>query len=161
MTGELERQIINLVATDRLYRPSSSFDGKLERRRPKLAQSIASYDGFDGEFQGDRAYARLVTEDRNKARDVSAGIRDFTEANPEQGAILQDYINKSRKSRERHLYFGMNDGCRVAHEDYMAVLTNMGLSEQRAEQYLAVAMDISRNLQKNSGDEERSVIVKN
>jgi len=57
MTNELERQVIELVATDRLYVPSSSFDGKLERSRPKLAHAL----GLNNRgFQGERTYVRNI-----------------------------------------------------------------------------------------------------
>lgn len=160
MSQELERAVIGLVATDRLYRPSSSFDGKLERRRPKIAKAIIGCKEFDGSFQGDRAYARFEADNKQVARGMRDGITKFTQEFPQYGAILNGMIEEKRAKSEKHLYFGMQDGRRLAHEDYMSVLTDMGLSEQRAEQYYEVAIEISRTLQKKSGDIERSVLVK-
>ena len=41
MTNEtLERQIIQLIATDRIDIPISSMSGKLKRRKPKLAEAV-------------------------------------------------------------------------------------------------------------------------
>lgn len=36
-----ERQLIELIATDRIEMPISSMSGKLKRQKPKLAQAVA------------------------------------------------------------------------------------------------------------------------
>jgi len=152
----LERQIIELVAIDRLYIPSSSFDGKLKRRRKKVAESIeTSKKGFEGE----RTYARIEEEDKKKAKDMRAGIEEFCKDFPKYGRILNAMIEKERVKRERHLYFGMLEGRRLATEDYMYVLKDMGLSPAIAEEYYDVAMEISRNLVKKREEKERSVLI--
>ncbi|MEN9626068.1 MAG: hypothetical protein RL557_396 [archaeon] len=156
MTNDLERQILNLVATDRLYIPSSSFDGKLEKRRKKSAQAI---DLSENPFDGERVYARVEEEDKDKARGMREGIEKFAEEFPKYGKILNGMIEEQRTVREKHLYFGVQEGKRLTNDDYMAVLKDMGLGPATAERYCEVALDISRNLTRKRNDEERSVLI--
>jgi hypothetical protein len=161
MTDDLERQVIQLVATDRLYIPSSSFDGKLERSRPKLAKAL---DFSDGDFQGERAYARVVDSNKHVSKDMRAGIAKFEAEHPQYGKILNGYIEEARVKKEQHVYFGMNDGKRVTREDYLGVIEGMGLGPAISERYLDAAMDISRTMQakrEKSGkpEAERRVLI--
>jgi|TARA_B100001971_G_C18152139_1_gene516428 hypothetical protein len=158
MTNNLERQIINLVATDRLYKPSSSFDGKLERSRPKIGRSI--YESLSrNKFQGERAYVRVEKDNERKAKDIRAGIQEFAEEFPQYGTILNGMIEKQRVKKETHLYFGMQDGRRLTNDDYLSVLEDMGLGPVTAQKYSDVALDISRNLSKKREETERSVLI--
>jgi len=161
MTENLERQVIELVATDRLYIPSSSFDGKLERSRPKLAKTL---NFSDGNFEGERAYARVVDSNKNVSKDMRAGIGKFANEFPQYGQILNGYIEEARVKKEQHVYFGMNEGRRVTRDDYLGVLEGMGLGPATSEKYLDVAMDISRTMQakrEKSGkpEAERKVLI--
>jgi len=124
MTENLERQIISLVATDRLYIPSSSFDGKLERSRPKIAKSLVIP---KNNYQGERVYANIKSIDKNKARGMRNGIEEFADRFPKYGRILNGIIEEQRAVSETHLYFGMNEGRNIARGDYLVVLEGMGL----------------------------------
>jgi len=161
MTEGLERQIIDLVAIDRIYVPMSSFDGKLKSKRPKVGYSISEDEVFKEaglNFQGERAYARVEKKNKLKARDVNAGMAEFAEKFPDYGAKLDKMITRQRKKRETHLYFGMNEGRRLTQEDYMNVMQDLGLSSERSEQLYPVVMEISRNLTRKR-DEDRSVLI--
>jgi len=155
MVNELERQVIDLVATDRLYVPSSSFDGKLKRSRKKIADVLELP---QNDYTGVRVYARVEEEDKQKARGMRDGVDEFANRFPKYGKILNGIIEEKRTVREKHLYFGMNEGKRVAGDDYLGVLTSMGLGTTTAQKYLDVALDISRNLTKKR-DEERSILL--
>jgi len=159
MTQELERQIIDLVAVDRIYVPMSSFDGKLERKRPKMAKALVAEDGFGKKFEGERAYARVKSEDKLKARGLRDGVDKFAEEYPKYGRILNGMIEEERTKRETHLYFGMLPEKRLTQDDYMAVMQDIGLSQAKAEQFYPVVMEISRNLTRKRGSEERSVLI--
>jgi hypothetical protein len=159
MEEQLERQIIDLVAVDRIYVPLSSFDGKLKRRRPKLAEALNAAEEFDGSFKGERAYARVESEDKQVARGMRDGVEEFSKKFPKYGKILNGIIEEERTKRETHLYFGMNPGKRLAQDDYMAVMQDIGLSEAKAEQFYPVVMEISRNLTRKRDGEERSVMI--
>jgi len=161
MVNELERQVINLVATDRLYVPSSSFDGKLERRRPKIAKDLGL---ISRGFQGERTYVRIQNRDKNKARGLRNGIDKFAEEFPKYGEILNGMIEEQRTVSEKHLYFGVQDGKRLTNDDYMNVLTGMGLGPVTAQKYCDVALDISRKMQqererKGKPEAERSILI--
>ena len=78
MTNEtLERQIIQLIATDRIDIPISSMSGKLKRRKPKLAEAVSIPKGT--RFNGERVYARVEVEDRMKARTMSDAVAKYCE----------------------------------------------------------------------------------
>src|SRR3989338_2564348 len=112
MTNEyegLERQVINLVATDRISIPIRSLGNKLYKSRPKLAKAI-DLDDFEGEYSGERVYARVEYEDHEKARGMKEAIEKFEAKYPKYGEILRGYIAEKRTDRETHLYFGMNEG---------------------------------------------------
>lgn len=159
MTQELERQVIELIATDRIYMPISSMVGKLERRRPKLGKEIAKASEFEGSFGGDRVYARLESEYKMKARGMREGIEVFTANYPRYGAILNGMIEEQRAFKEKHLYFGTNPNTRLTQDDYMGVMGNLGFSQSESRTLYPSLMDISRKLSKQRGGEDRSVMV--
>ena len=157
MTDNIERQIIEVIATDRIHIPISSMEGKLKRKKPKLAKEIAIGD-YDDDFQGERVYARVEEEDRLKARGMKEAIGLFKQEYPKYGNILQELIDEERKLRETHMYFGVNPGCRLTAEDYMNVMTGLGFTEKTAQSLYPELMDISRNMSRKR-EEERSVLI--
>ena len=110
----VEKQLIELIATDRIEIPVSSMSGKLKRQKPELAREVAQ--GFSVRYSGDRTYARVTHEDKLKARGMKEGIEAFSNDYPAHGVVLQAYIDEERAKKETHLYFGMKDGCRITAE---------------------------------------------
>ena len=159
MTEDIERRVIDLVATDRIYVPLSSFDGKLKRSRPKQGKAIDSQEDFNGSYQGERTYARVVEEDHQKARGLREGVDKFSEEHPKYGRILNGMIEEQRTKREKHLYFGMQKDRRLTQDDYMKVMQDLGLSQAKSEQFYPVVMEISRNLTRKRNGDERSVLI--
>lgn len=157
MIPQLERQIIELIAVDRIDIPISSMSGKLKRRKPKLAAGI-NLNEHNGEYSGERVYARVETEDHMKARGMRDAIDLFTQEFPRYGKILQGMIEEERAIRETHLYFGTTDGARLTADDYMGVMRDLGFSESRSRDLYPELMAISRNLSRKR-DEERSVLL--
>lgn len=157
MTEQLERQIIGLVAADRIEIPISSISGKLKRRKPKLAGEI-DLSEHDGEYTGERAYARVEEEDKSKARGMRDGIEIFSGRFPKYGKILNGIIEERRTIRETHLYFGMQPERRLTSADYMSVMTDLGFSEGAAESLYGELMSVSRNMSRKR-DEERSILI--
>lgn len=151
----LERQVIELIAADRAYIPISSMDGKLKRMRVKLAQDIAVP---NGQYNGERVYARLDDDDQMKARGIKEGIEAFEQKYPQQGAELRGLIEEKRMERETHLYFGINSGCRLTAEDYLGVMSNLGFTESQARTLYNPLIETSRAIAKKR-DEERSVMI--
>ncbi len=65
----LERKVIELIATDRIEIPISSLSGKLKRNKPKIAAQV-DLTTYEGSFVGERVYARIESEDKDKARSM-------------------------------------------------------------------------------------------
>jgi len=152
----IERQLIELIATDRIEIPISSMSGRLKRLKPKIAEQVA--DSFKTRYSGDRAYARVATEDKMKARGMKEGIEMFAQQYPQHATVLYKMIEFKRAEKETHLYFGMKDSCRITADDYRGVMTNLGFSSGMAEELYPALMDVSRKLSKQRG-EERSIMI--
>ena len=99
MSETTERQIIELIATDRIDIPISSMSGKLKRQKPKLAEAIDL--GGRSRYNGERVYARVESEDREKARGMREGVEEFSRKFPQYGKILDGIIEEKRVERER------------------------------------------------------------
>ena len=155
----LERQIIELIATDRIDIPISSMSGKLKRQKPKLAQEVDLSGYKNNKFVGERVYARIETDDTTeKARTMSEAVDEFADKYSREGKILKGMIEEKRQAKESNLYFGINSGCRLTSEDYMKVMTNLGFSKTTAESLYQELIDISRKISKKR-EEERSILV--
>ena len=153
---QIEGQLVELVATDRIEIPISSMSGKLKRQKPALAKEVA--DGLSGRYSGERVYARVVSDDKMKARGMREGVDAFSRDYPVYGALLHGYIEGQRAMSETHLYFGVKDGCRITADDYREVMANLGFTPAMAEQLYPALMDVSRKLSRQRG-EERSILV--
>ncbi len=152
----MERRVIELIAADRIDKPISSMSGRLKRAKPKLAKAVELE---KGSYNGDRVWARISTKDESRARGVKEGIEKFAQEFPKYGAILQGYIEEQRTVREKYLYFGMHEGCKVTSGDYMDVMTNLGFTPATAERLYPELMDISRKLARKRDETERSILL--
>lgn len=153
----MEHKILELIATDRIELPLSSLDQKLRRAKSASAKHIA--EKLSGEhYFGERVFAYTQEEDKERARGMKEAVAEFTAEFPKYGAILVGKIAEKRTLSEKHLYFGVNVGCRITAEDYLGVMQNMGLSESTARSLYPELMDVSRKLAK-ARDEERTIIV--
>ena len=153
----LERHVIALVAADRMDIPVSSMSGKLKRMKPKLAPQI-TLPNEAKPYNGERVYARIETENEQKARGMREGIEIFCEKHPQYGKILQGLIEEERVVRETHLYFGMNEGKRLTADDYLTVMADLGFGEASARSLYHELIEVSRNISKKR-DEERSIML--
>jgi hypothetical protein len=158
MTNEmLERQLIDLVAADRMYIPVSSMDSKLKRRRESMAKGIVMPES--GAYRGERVYAKISTEDEMKARTLKEAIAAFNEKYPTHGKVLNGLIAEKRLQKETHLYFGVREGCRLTSDDYLTVMKDLGFGPESAKSLYHELIEVSRNLARKRADEERSVLV--
>lgn len=153
----MEQQIITLIARDRLEIPLSSMYQKVRKAKKKEAESLADLLGGTS-FRGERTYAFIESEDKERARGLKEAVAEFSEEFPKYGIILQGKIAEKRVIAEEHLYFGVNPGCRLSTEDYIGVMQSLGLSEQVAKNLYPDLINVSRKLVK-AREEERSVIV--
>lgn len=157
MDSKTERQLVQLIATDRIEIPISSMSGKIKRQKPKLAKEI-DLNPWQGKYQGERVYGKLVIEDKLKARKISEAVDEFITNYPKPGEILSQMIEEKRSESETHLYFGMNEGCRLTSDDYMGVMKNLGFSEATANGLYSELIDVSRKISRKR-KEERSVLI--
>lgn len=153
----LERQIIEIVAMDRIEIPISSMSGKLKRQKPKLARDIDLSD-YKGKYLGERCYARIESEDIQVARGMREGIDEFAKRHPKYGAELQSIIDEKRTEKETHLYFGMNQCSRLSDSDYLGVMQSLGFTENMARNLYPELMAVSRDLSKKR-EEERRILI--
>lgn len=151
-----EKMVIRLIATDRLEIPISSLSGKLKREKPKLAGNIPMPES--GIYNGDRVYARVVSEDLMKARTMKEAVAEFAQQYPSHGKVLYGKIAEKRLQKETHLYFGTRAGCKLTADDYMGVMTDLGFTEIRSRELYPELMNVSRNLSRKR-DEERRVLI--
>ena len=152
-----ERQVLELIATDRLHIPISSMSGKLKRRQPKLAQELGLVEGRP--FFGDRAYARVESEDVSKARRLSDAVEAYCTDRPREGAVLKGYIAETRIEAETHVHFGVNEGCRLTEADYLGVMTDLGFTPASAMALYEPLMEASRTISRKRDEGERSVLI--
>lgn len=152
----LERQVIGLIAADRLDIPISSLSGKLKRMKPKLAGRIEL---AKGSYNGTRVYARVEAKDILKARTISEAVDDFCTEHPQYGAVLQQMIEDKRSVSETHLYFGIQQGCRLTAEDYLGVMADLGFTEAQASSLYGPLMDTSRNIARKRAEGERRILI--
>ena len=157
MEKQIERQLAELVAAERLYVPVSSIDGKLKRKRPVLASNIdIPVEGYIGQ----RFYARVEREDVTaKARTMTQAGDLFAQRYPRSGEVLKGLIAETRLSKETNLYFGMNPGCRLTADDYLGVMTSLGFTETQAQRLYEPLVESSRQISRARNDGERSILV--
>jgi hypothetical protein len=153
----MESEIIKLVTMDRLNTPIKSLDNKIGRRRRALAQEVSQ--GMSGDYFGEKVFAEVRTEDKNLARGTKEAISEFSDEYPKYGAILAGKIAEKRVKREKHLYFGLQEGEVLSHQDYMAVMDNLGISENKARILYPTLVSVSNDLESKKKSQERRVIV--
>ena len=153
----MEQEIIRLIARDRLEIPLSSMYHKVKKVKKSGAQTLAERLG-DARFSGERTYAFVESEDKERARGMKEAVAEFTAEHPKYGAILLGKIAEKRVVAEEHIYFGVNPGCRLTADDYVGVMQSLGLSESVARSLYPDLINVSRKLAK-AREEERSVIV--
>lgn len=153
----MEKQVLELIAQDRLEMPLSSLYQKVKRSKKGNAAALAP-SIRDERFDGERSYAFFRVEDKDRARGMKEAIADFSEQFPKYGSILQGMIAEKRVRSEEHVYFGMQPERRLTADDYVSVMTSLGLSEGSARSLYPDLMQLSRKLARIK-DEARSVIV--
>ena len=146
-----EEQVRHLIAYDNLDVTLSSLHKKADRRHKAMAVDLKGA-VVDGEDFG-CAIAKIEYKDKKKARAMGEAIAEFCTKNPKYGSELLGMIKKKRKSRETHLFYGLEEGRRISSSDYIGAMTDCGLSETRARDLYPVILDISRDLQESREDE--------
>lgn len=154
---QLERQVLELVAADRLFIPVSSMDNKLKRRREKMAGTIELPGSRT--YRGERVFAKTEDSDKMKARTMKEAVSAFVEQYPRHGKVLQGMIAEKRLQRETHLYYGVKDGCRLTSDDYLNVMKDLGFGPESAKSLYHELIEVSRNLSRKRAEGKRSILV--
>ncbi len=159
MTEKLEKQIIELIATDRLSIPMSSLSSKLTRTKQKLAEHM-DLSEHDNDYVGERVYARVEEEySTQKARTIREAVDDFSERYPSYGKILNGMIEAKRESKDTSLYFGVMPSKKLNSQDYVEVMKSLGFTGNAASALYPSLMNASRRISKKR-DEDRSILLK-
>lgn len=158
MDKMLERQLIQLVATDRIDRPISSMSGKLKRMKKHLGPAVG-LSAYGNNYQGERVHARIESRDRMKARGMSSAINVFCDTYKRHGEILRGLIAEKRVASETHLYFGMDDGRRLTADDYRGVMDDLGFTPAAAESLYGELMNVSHKIARKKKEGDRSILV--
>jgi len=157
-TQGIERQIIQVIATDRIDRPISSMSGKLKRAKTKLGPLVDIKPGKS--YRGERVFARVETDDvQMKSRSMREAIDKFADKYPRHGTIINGYIEETRAGKETHLYFGMHPGRRLTSDDYMGVMENLGFTPATAQSLYPELMDISHKMRRKRNEGDRSILI--
>lgn len=155
----MERQVIGLIAQDRLELPLSSMDQKLRRGRLAQAKKIADSIGVGNSVEDERVFAYVEEDVRERARGTKQAIAEFETEFPKYGAILRGKIAEKRAKRDVHLYFGVNAGKKLTRDDYVQAMVDSGLTPHVAHMIYPVLMDVSRRLDSARDHETRSIVV--
>jgi hypothetical protein len=154
----IERQLIQVIATDRIDRPISSMSGKLKRAKKKLGPLVEIKPGE--KYVGERVFARVETEDtKMAARTMREAVDLFAEQYPRHGKILDGYIEETRAGKETHIYFGMHQGKRLTADDYLGVMQNLGFTPATAKSLYPELMDISHKMRRKRNEGDRSILI--
>lgn len=155
----LERQLVQIVATDRIYIPVSSIDNKLKRQKPELGKAVDLEPGQ--KYTGERVYARVEENSTMKSKGMKDAIAMFSGKYPRYGKILKGMIEEKRAEREINLYFGMQEGRKLTADDYISVIAGLGFTEATARNLYPELMSVSRKLSKKKSreNEERSILI--
>ena len=153
----MEQEILQLIARDRLEIPLSSMYQKVKKAKQRDAKSLAER-LEDARFDGERTYAFKESEDKERARGMKEAVAEFAQEFPKYGQILLGKVAEKRTLAEEHLYFGVQQGCRLTTDDYISVMQSVGLTESVARGLYPDLINVSRKLAK-AREEERSIIV--
>lgn len=155
---EIEKETRTLIATDILYKPFSSLGDKGKRRAEKHAKNITAF-LKEGEEKGERIFARIEKKDEEKARTLREGIDAFKKEYPKYGNLLEGCIAKKRMSLNKYLIYGLEGSFKLAEEDYVKVMMNLGFTRREANSVYPHILAISERLGKAVEQAERSMLI--
>jgi len=154
MVNKNEAKIRKLVAYDNLDLPLCAVHNRLDRRHKKLATSLEA--PIDDGANFGVATAQVRYDNKQKARAVSEAVEEFVTRYPAEGRELQKMIAVKRTMRETYLEYGMPEGSRISTQDYIAAMTDVGLTEAQARSFYPQALELSRTLQRLRGKKTTS-----
>ena len=153
--GTYEDDVRKLVAYDNFDIPLNALHKRIDKRHKDLAVQVGEF-YESGEADFGVAMVNVEYRDKQKARVVREAIDEFCEAHPRVADDLRARIAVKRSERETYLQYGILEGSRVSSADYMAAMTDCGLTEAQAEALYPAVLDTSRILQRARGKKTTS-----
>ena len=152
--NENESNVRKLVAYDNLDLPLCALHNRLDRKHKNLAVSLENPID-EGEDFG-VAITNVRYDNKQKARAITEAVGEFVEKYPTEGRELQKIIAVKRTMRETYLEYGMPEKSRISSQDYIAAMTDVGLTETQARNFYPQALELSRTLQRLRGKKTTS-----
>ena len=154
---DLELTIRDIVAYDILSKPLASLGHKADRRRDKLA--ALAYQLLDAGEVADRVIAYVEPKEEERARTLREGISAFKEAHPDYGRILEGLIAEKRQESNQYLVYGVQEGRKLAAEDYRRAMREMGITTIQADAMYPHLLEQSVRMGKAGENERRSILL--
>ena len=155
--SELENRVRRLIAADITYRVLKGLGEKGIRRLNKRAKEIV--DLLDMGGQNDRFYVEIQKIEDEKARTMKEGINAFKKQYPNYGKILEGLIAEKRIKRNKNLVYSLNEGYKLAEEDYVQVMVDLGFDRREASSMYPHILTISGRIGKADEHKERTILL--
>ena len=158
---DLEKLVRKLVAINNIRTPLSSLyqkEKKIEGEYARGIYNLLMQAGHKADL-GNSVIAYIEDEDKNKARGMEEGIKEFSKKYPKYGKILKNIVKKKRKISEIHLRYDLKEGHTLADSEYVSVMRDLELTDQEATKIYPEFMSISERLRKKNKKEPRSILV--
>ena len=146
-----EAQVRKLIAFDNIDIPLCALHKRVDRRHKKLAESLEEPVDAGEDF----GCTEVNVDFRNKqrARAIKEAVSEFCKKYPAPGRQLKKMIAVNRTMRETYLQYGLPEGRRISSQDYIAAMTDVGLTQTQAEAFYPRVLEVSRTLQRARGKE--------
>ncbi len=147
------------MAFDNLNIPLSSLYQKARARHKDIAVDLEGAVKDEEDFGC--AVVRMEKKDKKKARAMGDAIAEFCVKHPKYGKELLGMIKRKRISRERHLFYGLEEGRRISSQDYLGAMEDCGLTEGQSRELYPVLLNISRGLKQKKIEKDglRRVLI--
>jgi hypothetical protein len=157
---EVEKYVRWFIASDILYRTLKSLGEKGVRRLDKTATEISSLLRNESEI-GDRIEAKIEElPEEEKARTINEGIDEFCKEYLEEGKKLKELIEEKRTERNNYLICRLKEGYKLAEEDYIRVLMDIGFGRREASAMYSHILSVSEKKGGADGNQERTILLK-
>ncbi|PLW80071.1 hypothetical protein C0585_04095 [Candidatus Woesearchaeota archaeon] len=158
---KLTLETMDLIAYSNIKSSLDSFAKRADRVVKPLAsstyerltkgQNISENSGIIADYR---------FEDKDKARTLTEGIKEFKARFPEYGSKLQDIIDETRKTKKRYVNFGLEQGFELPNEIYIDALRKIGIQESRLKSTYNSVMAMSDVLAKKKKEGLTELLIK-
>ena len=148
---QIEKNIEDLIAYDRIKSLYSSFSQRAERREKDLAYGIYNQIARDEKIPTDsKVFASITDITESNARGMKDGMQEFKKRYPDYGKILEGLIEEKRDEREVYLNFGIA-GKELPDAAYLRTFRDLGIDSEGAHKVYAT-VEIFESIKKKKQD---------